>query len=79
MSEADFTDSTAPMASPAFTTRGVVGSSTKTTSPRAREAKLLMPIVALGEVFREKGKNGGKGGLPDFLSADSSIHSWAWV
>ena len=34
ISDADLTDSTAPMESPAFTSRSRAGSSTKTTSPR---------------------------------------------
>lgn len=47
MSEADLTDSTAPKVSPIVHSVSVVGSSTKTTSPRASAAKEVMPTVAV--------------------------------
>jgi len=46
MSDADLTDSTAPMASPALTSRSAVGSSTKTTSPSCWAAYSEIPTVA---------------------------------
>lgn len=50
ISDADLTDSTAPKASPTATSVSAAGSSTKTTSPRDSAAKVVMPIVAAGEV-----------------------------
>ena len=47
ISDADFTDSTAPIVSPALHSVSMVGSSMKTTSPRACAAYVEMPIVPL--------------------------------
>lgn len=50
ISEADLTDSTAPIASPPLTSRSISGSSTKTTSPRAFAAYSEIPSVPGGRV-----------------------------
>lgn len=63
MSEADLTDSTAPETSPAATSVSMLGSSTKTASPRAWAAKAVMPTVAVARGGRLVGRRrSGRGG-----------------
>lgn len=91
MSEADLTDSTAPIVSPAPNLVPTVGSSMKTTSPRAWAAKMDMPIVPWfrvrissrkgefgEEIFRgrmEQRQDGKYLNVPVLPSGESSIHS----
>lgn len=84
ISDADLTDSTAPMESPADTSRSMAGNSTKTTSPRLLAAKTDTPMVpeeddALKNV--QLAREGGECGraIPVLPSSLSSIHSCSAV
>jgi hypothetical protein len=81
MSEADLTDSTAPIASPSLTSMSVWGSSMYTTSPRALAAYSEIPRVP-GALSVRRGVLLWQTDLKNvhvLPSADNSIHSWSSV